>query len=427
MLSRIKQIYKKDVAAIFSLNVVSTLVKMLAGFVSVKVVAVLVGPAGIALMGQLSNFSSIAQTFSTGGINNGITKYIASTKESGGEVRYIRAAVWIVGIFTLLTGFILLFGSSYFSIRVLKDSMYQPIFMVFGLTIGLYAFNTMLVAVLNGYKEFKKYVRVNIVGSLVSLCFSIILSYVYGVYGALLAMVTYQSVVLLVTLQQVASSSWFRVDHFIGRFDIEAVKKLANYSLMAFVSAATVPVSQLIVRNYTVETISLTQAGIWEGMNRISNMYLMVITSSLSVYYLPRLAEIKSDVELRNEIFSIYKMVIPFLLLATLGIYGMRDIIINLLFNKEFEGMRELFAYQLLGDFFKITSWLLAYLMLARSMTKLFVVSEVLFSVSFALLAMGFIDMYGEIGATLAYALNYFLYLATVLIIFRKIICFHEK
>lgn len=422
MLSRIKQIYKKDVAAIFSLNVVSTLVKMLAGFVSVKVVAVLVGPAGIALMGQLSNFSSIAQTFSTGGINNGITKYIASTKESGGEVRYIRAAVWIVGIFSLLIGFILLIGSSYFSTWVLKDTRYQSIFLVFGLTIGLYAFNTMLVAVLNGYKEFKKYVRVNIVGSLVSLCFSIILSYVYGVYGALLAMVTYQSVVLLVTLQQIASSSWFRIDHFIGRFDREAVKKLAHYSLMAFVSAATVPVSQLIVRNYTVETISLTQAGIWEGMNRISNMYLMVITSSLSVYYLPRLAEIKSDVELRNEIFSIYKMVIPFLLLATLGIYGMRDIIITLLFNKEFEGMRELFAYQLLGDFFKIASWLLAYLMLARSMTKLFVVSEVLFSVSFALLAMGFIDMYGEIGATLAYALNYFLYLGVMVLVFRKLL-----
>ncbi len=422
MLSRIKQIYKKDVAAIFSLNVVSTLVKMLAGFVSVKVVAVLVGPAGIALMGQLSNFSSIAQTFSTGGINNGITKYIASTKESGGEVRYIRAAVWIVGIFSLLIGFILLIGSSYFSTWVLKDTRYQSIFLVFGLTIGLYAFNTMLVAVLNGYKEFKKYVRVNIVGSLVSLCFSIILSYVYGVYGALLAMVTYQSVVLLVTLQQIASSSWFRIDHFIGRFDREAVKKLAHYSLMAFVSAATVPVSQLIVRNYTVETISLTQAGIWEGMNRISNMYLMVITSSLSVYYLPRLAEIKSDVELRNEIFSIYKMVIPFLLLATLGIYGMRDIIITLLFNKEFEGMRELFAYQLLGDFFKIASWLLAYLMLARSMTKLFVVSEVLFSVSFALLAMGFIDMYGEIGATSAYALNYFLYLGVMMLVFRKLL-----
>ena len=422
MLSRIKQIYKKDVAAIFSLNVVSTLVKMLAGFVSVKVVAVLVGPAGIALMGQLSNFSSIAQTFSTGGINNGITKYIASTKESGGEVRYIRAAVWIVGIFSLLIGFILLIGSSYFSTWVLKDTRYQSIFLVFGLTIGLYAFNTMLVAVLNGYKEFKKYVRVNIVGSLVSLCFSIILSYVYGVYGALLAMVTYQSVVLLVTLQQIASSSWFRIDHFIGRFDREAVKKLAHYSLMAFVSAATVPVSQLIVRNYTVETISLTQAGIWEGMNRISNMYLMVITSSLSVYYLPRLAEIKSDVELRNEIFSIYKMVIPFLLLATLGIYGMRDIIITLLFNKEFEGMRELFAYQLLGDFFKIASWLLAYLMLARSMSKLFVVSEVLFSVSFALLAMCFIDMYGEIGATSAYALNYFLYLGVMMLVFRKLL-----
>lgn len=66
----------------FSLNAVATLVKMLTGFISVKIVAVLIGPAGIALLGQLNNFSSIFLTISTGGISSGVTKYIAENDGS---------------------------------------------------------------------------------------------------------------------------------------------------------------------------------------------------------------------------------------------------------------------------------------------------------------------------------------------------------
>ena len=77
---------------------------------------------------------------------------------------------------------------------------------------------------------------------------------------------------------------------------------------MAFTSAATVPVSQMLLRGYVITEISATEAGWWEAMNRISNMYLMVITTSFSVYYLPRLSELTNNDELRHEIFKSYKL-----------------------------------------------------------------------------------------------------------------------
>jgi len=51
---------------VLSLNAIATLVKMLTSFVSIKVVAVLIGPTGIALLGQLNNFTSIFLAASTG-------------------------------------------------------------------------------------------------------------------------------------------------------------------------------------------------------------------------------------------------------------------------------------------------------------------------------------------------------------------------
>ena len=74
MLSKIKKVISSDLVKVFSLNAVSTFIRMLTGFVSVKVVAVLIGPVGIALLGQLNNFSSILLSISTGGITNGMTK-----------------------------------------------------------------------------------------------------------------------------------------------------------------------------------------------------------------------------------------------------------------------------------------------------------------------------------------------------------------
>lgn len=420
---RVRNFLNKDITKIFSLNAIATLVKMLTGFVSVKVVAVLIGPSGVALLGQLNNFSSILLGFSTGGITSGVTKYVAEYVASQSKVNvFLRTALWITMGFSLICAIVLIAGAGFFSQLILRDSRYRLVFVIFGCTIVFYALNSLLISILNGYKQFKKYVRINIIGSLVSLLFSVTFAYFLSIYGALLAVVTYQSVVFFVTLTLVTKCEWFKKNNFVGKFDRIAGKKLAHYSVMALVVTIAMPVSQLIVRDYLVSHTSLVQTGIWEGMNRISGMYLMVITSSLSVYYLPRLAEIKVQHEIRKEVFSVYRMIIPLLLSATLCIYYLREFIIQALFSEEFRGMSQLFGFQLTGDFLKITAWVLSFQMLAKAMTRLLVTTEIIFSISSILLSMVFIDSFGIIGATMAYALNYLGYLLMMVVIFRKMI-----
>ena len=68
-----KRTAKEDIVKVFSFNAISTLVRMLTGLISVKVVASIIGPCGIALLGQLNNFSTILLGVANGGINSGIT------------------------------------------------------------------------------------------------------------------------------------------------------------------------------------------------------------------------------------------------------------------------------------------------------------------------------------------------------------------
>ena len=151
-------------------------------------------------------------------------------------------------------------------------------------------------------------------------------------------------------------------------------------------------------------------------------MYLMVITTSLSVYYLPRLAEIKNNNEIKKEVFGVYRLIIPALIAATLVIFLLRKLIIQILFTKEFSGMQELFGFQLVGDIFKMSGWILGYLMIAKAMTRTYITMEVTSAALQVLLSILFINLYGTIGATIGYALGHLIYFSIMLIIFRKIL-----
>lgn len=420
---KIKKFFSQEVIKVFSLNAIASFVKMVTGFINIKVVAYLIGPAGIALLGQLNNFTNIVLAWSSGGINGGITKYIAQFSESPKKVNvYIKTSIWIVSVLSIFCCAILILGSDYFSLLILKNTKYQSVFKIFGVSIILYSLNNLLISILNGYKEYKQFIKVNIAGSIIGAIFTVILTYFFSLYGALLAAITYQSIVFFVTLFLCRNAIWMKKSKLIGRFSFLAAKNLGKYSIMALVSSIVVPLSQILIRNLIIKYNSLQTAGIWEGINRISAMYLMVITTSLSVYYLPRLSELLGSFEIKKEIIKLYKIFLPFLIITNLLIYIIREYIVMVLFSNEFSGMKDYFSFQLLGDFFKIGSFLLAYLMIAKAMMNTYIITEVVFSFSYILLSYIAIQKYGGIGATVGYAVNYFIYWLVMILLFRKIL-----
>ena len=427
--NRIFQLFRRatqlDIVKVFSFTAMSTLVRMLTGLVSVKVVAGIIGPAGVALVGQLNNFATIALSLSTGGINSGITKYVAEYKEDSGRVKdCLSTALRITVACSLVVGLFLILFHRQLSEYVMLAPDYGYVFVIFGFTILFYALNMGLASVINGFKEFRRYVKVNIAGSILGLAFTLLLVLAWGLKGALVSAVTFQSIMLFVSLWMVRRLPWVRWSYFRNRFNTAQARKFFRYSLMTFVSASMLPVSQMLLRGYVISQISPVEAGWWEAMNRISNMYLMVITTSFSVYYLPRLSELTDRRELRAEIFRSYKVIVPCLLGGFALIYLLRYFIIRLLFTPEFLPMENLFAWQLAGDFFKITSWLLAFLMVAKAMTKWYIATEVVFTLIFVGLGFLFMRWNGVVGITQAYLVNYILYLAMMAYVFRKLLLY---
>jgi O-antigen/teichoic acid export membrane protein len=423
LLLHCNRIIKKDIIKVFSFTAISTFIRMLTGFISVKVVALIIGPGGIALLGQLNNFSSIIMTGASGGINSGITKYVAEYKGSPSKVRLLlSSALQITITLSVIFGIVLILFANYFSQIILFDSSYSYVFVLFGITLTLYTLNGYLMSILNGFKEFDKFVKISIINSIFGAVVSVGLVYFWQLKGALISAVTYQSIAFFITVLMIRNSPWFATKNINVPFSKLVLKKYLRYSLMAIVSASTVPVTQLFIRGYVIEHLSATEAGWWEGMNRISGIYLLVITSSFGVYYLPRLSEINDKHELRKEIFTAYKVILPILIVCFFGVYILRDRIIQILFTPDFYPMRNLFGWQLIGDFFKISTWLIGVTFIAKTLTKLYIFNEIFFSLLFIVASIFFLKRYGIVGVTIAYTLDYILGLIFMIIVFKKVI-----
>lgn len=425
MYLKIKNILKLDIVKVFSLTSISTFFQMLASFISVKVIAVIIGPAGIALLGQLNNFSAIIMSFATGGINIGVTKYVAESKENKEQLKdLIATAAKIILTLSIIIGISVIFTSKFLSKKILLDIQYYYVYIIFGIALVFNACNSLLLSIVNGFKHFKIYIKVSICSSIIGLIISLLLVFFFGLNGALISAVTSQSLLFFIVLLIIKKEDffWLNRQYFLSEFKKIIAKKYFKYTLMALTSALTVPASQLLIRTYLIKTFSIQQAGYWEAMNKLSNMYLNIIISSFSIYYLPRLSELVDSAAIKKELRIAYKVVIPLLIILLPSIYLFRRLIITIVFSIDFSAMESLFFGQLLGDFFKITSWLIAYLMVAKGMTKLFITSEIIFSATFIGLMYFFCSLFELQGVVIGYAMNYGLYLIfTIWIVLKRI------
>lgn len=408
-----------NLASTVSWSALATLIRLANGFVSMKIVALLAGPLGIALIGQFGNFNSIVMVLALGGISTGVIKYTAQYKDNPEELRKVwHTVTWVSVILSIPVIIVLLVFHNWLAQEFLHDVKYGSILVVFAFSLGFYVANSLLLNILNGLHEIKRFNLLNTLNSTLGLLITIALVYQYKVYGALLAMVTSQSITFFIVTFFVRKQAWFKLSNFFGKFDKFYFKKLLGFTVMSLTSMCVVPTSQMFVRGYLASHTSWDVAGCWQGMQKISDAYLMIVYAALGTYFLPKLANLQDKKEIRREIRNGYKLIVPFVIGSAIAIYLLRDFIIHILFAKSFGSMRGMFAWQLTGDCFKMAAYIPGYLMVAKGRTRLFIINEVGASLLFLLSSIYFINHFGAIGAVQAFCLIYvvdFIFLSIVM------------
>lgn len=399
-----------------------TLLRMAMGFVIAKVVAIYTGPTGLAMLGQVQSIVASLNGIINAPAGNGVVRFTAENKDQGFEAcaPWWRAALQLILIISAIA-----IPSGLLLAKPIAGWLFQDrtlfwVVMITVIALPFAAIGTLFNSVINGQQLYRRYVGLGMLSVLISGCMMLGMIALYNIQGALLASAVQTALIGIVMLIANLQQPWLKLRYWWGGVEPQARRQIGSYMLMAITSALTVPISLILVRNILISQVGWEAAGQWQAIYKISEVYLGVITMALGTYYLPRLSSLTGVDSIISEINKTALVIIPIVAAIAVGIYLLRDVVISLLFTKEFFKARELFAVQLTGDVIKIASWLYAYPMLAKGATKWFVSTEIIFTISFVWLTYSLVQVNGIIGANIAYFINYLIYFIVVFFNVKK-------
>lgn len=367
-----------------------TLFRMAIGFIITKFVAIYGGPSGVALLGQLQAIITTFNGVINAPVSNGIVRYTAENHEEGIEkcTPWWRAGVkYAIGLYFIILILVFLFSKKMAGAFLSDENNYWLI-IVAGALLPFTALGTLINSVINGTKEYKKYVLVGMASTLLSFFVMMWLIYRHHFHGALLSVCIQYALVGVFSILFVWRQKWFKFKNFFGRTNKENMSGIAGYISMAIISAIALPASLLLIRNDMASELGWVVTGQWQAVWRISEVYLSVLTLALGVYYLPKLSSLKDKDKLLSEVKTTSHIMFALAGVMALSVYFLKDFIILFLFSPEFLPARSLFFLQLIGDCLKLNNWVYSYPMLARGSTKWYIFLELFFATLFYLITL---------------------------------------
>lgn len=403
-----------------NLHTATIITKIIAGILTSKAIAIFIGVEGMALIGNLRNFLSAIHTFSVLGFYNGLVKSIGAVKNDVFKLSQTLSTAYYLGFFsTLLIAFL-----SYYNAEPINNFLfaahynYAYVIKIMALALPFYALNMFSFAIMNGFSKYKILLIINIIGQILGLSITLLLIYQNNIDGALIAAVIAPSLIFLITFVGFVNQRSLVASVRISNVNIGVLKKFAPFAIMALVTAIAIPMVSIVIRNYIIDEVGIKEAGHWEAMQRISDYYLMFINSLLTLYVLPRFSEIESKTEFRKEVFSFYKTAMPIFGIGLIIIYLLRSLLVPLMFSDAFKPTEDLFLWQLLGDFVKVLSIVIAYQFIAKRMFTHFIIIEVFLIIVMYLSSVYLIDLFGVQGAVMGHFVSYLMHYGIILLIF---------
>ncbi|KIA99665.1 hypothetical protein OA88_19085 [Flavobacterium sp. JRM] len=418
----VKKIIQTDLFKITSLNSLSVLLRLGTGLITSKLLAVFVGPSGMALIGNLRNFISSAEGVSTLGFQNGIVKYISENENNKKELEKIifTLVISFLVVTSLLSTLIFLF-SDYFCYKIFGNNLqYAIVLNVVALVLPWNAISILFLSILNGLGKYNKVIYANISANILCTLLSFVLIFYFRTIGGFFSIVLVPVILVFTTSIYLPKEiKTFRRLNFY-EFDFKILKNFSSFSLMVLPPIILSPIFKLKTRIFLINNIGLDQAGFWEAITKISNLYLLFVGTIVSVYFYPQLIKANGIIETKKILRSFYKFILPIFILGTFLVYFSRSIIIKILFTDEFSPVSELFFLQLIGDVFGVCGLILGFLLIAQKRTFHYIIIEVL-AIFFLYFASIFcIKIFGLQGALIGQCLESLLYLIVLMVYFRK-------
>lgn len=402
----------------------ASVVTIMVGMLRTKVVAVLLGPAGVGLIGLFGSLMGTAAGFAGLGFNGAGTRQIAEAVGRGedGAIAAARRALFWGTLALAITG-----GVSVWALRrvlaaqVLDDPGRASDVGWLALGVALMVAAASQGALLNGLRKIGDLAWISICGAVLSTVLGIGVIWVWGAQG-------------IVPFVLIGPLSGFLLGHwFVNKLrpvqgpPTPFVTLLGQWRTLAMLGAAFMvsglvgSVGQLLVRSLIQRELSAEALGNFQAAWAISMTYIGFVLTAMGTDYYPRLTEAIHDHATVNRLVNEQTEVA--LLLAGpvfLAMLGLASWIIPLLYSSAFGHAVAVLRWQVLGDVLKVVSWPLGFIILASGDGKTFILTESLGIAVFVLLTWVCLPSFGVVAAGIGFLGMYVVYLPVVFWLGRR-------
>lgn len=362
--------------------------KIAVGFLFLKLVAVNLGVEGL---GQLGNFMSAVLFLSLlagGGIQNGVIKYVAEFK-----ARPVRLTNFLAGarVYSLSICLMFLLAAIIFSTPLARFLLgaeeYSWLIIVLGLAQFGFAFSNIVSGTANGLHDTRTYAAIQIIGNFITLPVAWLLISAFGLVGAALSMIVFYLSYTLPSIFFFVKSKLRRTVRW-KRVEWAQYRNLTGFTLMAIVGSISVPLVEIVVRNVLLTDVGLNAAGLWQASIKLSSAYMGFFVVFLAAYFMPMVSAQDNRKEVSRIVLKYMCLVAGIFSVGALGFYLLRGFLIPLVLSDDFSELSGFIQYQLIGDFLRIATYVIGFVVVAKAATKLYILVEVSQGVLFCSLSL---------------------------------------
>jgi PST family polysaccharide transporter len=399
----------------------ASILNLLFGIVRLKIAALVLGAAGIGLIGLLQTLLGAGTAIGGLGLSQSATRQIAAGRASGGEAAARRALFVATSGLAIASALVVWLARRPIASLVLGGAVSPQAVGWMGAGIGLGIAAGSQTALLAGLGRIADVARV----SLLTACLSTAAALGFLFVLREQAIIPY---LLAVPVASVIAGSLYamRAPRSPPIQNDRAARarewrQLFGLGAALMISGVVMNLAQLAVRSLLSHRVGLAELGLFQAAATISVTYLGFVLQAMSADFYPRLSALpvgSPDAErLVNEQTEIA------LLLGgpiILGMMGLAPWLLGLLYTGEFAGGAGVLRWQMLGDVLRLASWPLGFALIAAGRGRMFVLLELAAFGTLVEATALLLPAFGIQAAGMGFFAMYLVYLPLVLVAVRS-------
>lgn len=380
------------------------------GIVRTKFVAILLGTAGVGIMGLLNAPLQLIISITGLGIAFSAVRDVSEAQGCNDQGRMARAITvlrrwsWYTG---LLGAVITVSLAPLLSQWTFGNRNYSWAFVWLSVTLLLQAISKGQSAILQGTRRLKDMAKASVIGTALGLLTSLPLYYWFGVKGIVPAMIISAITTLFL--------SWY----FSRKVVIKNIKLtyketyssglgMAKLGISMTIAGFIASFSSYILNSFISNRGGVEQVGLYNAGWGVIGQYTSIIFTAMATDYFPRLSAIQDDNDKVKELVKQQGETALLIMtpLLTLLIVTM-PLVIRILYTPAFLPIVMFVNITILGMQFKTITWAMGYIMLAKGNNQLYLTIEIISGIIILSLNLLFYYLYGLNGLGISFILTY--------------------